>query len=395
MLLAVALLAPPAASLDGFDQGEPLSHHYTVWLDQQKLPILAAFEELAHKLDRDRDKVLTVEELAATAKRLPGNLRVDLADYTLGLAHELTGTPSIYATGYPDAAQVEETLWQLADAHADRAKLILLGRTVEGRPVHALRVSKGDGVERPKLAVVAHQHAREWMSHQAALVTLRALLQDPANADLLEAFDFWFVPLANPDGYEYSRRHEPMWRKNRGPTSLAGARGVDLNRNFEADFRPASDQPDSTDDDWGASDRPHSAMYRGAHAGSEPETRFLQALLDLPDLVGVVDVHGFGCKIVLPDEVRTDEGLYRKAAQSMLEALGSEYEILRYRELYPISGHLAAYADQRGAVAITLEVGQSFQPHPTKIERVAGQAARGVLAFARAIRSERSFPAMR
>jgi hypothetical protein len=259
-----------------------------------------------------------------------------------------------------------------------------LGPTPEGRKIVAVRVAAADGLDRPKIAVIAQQHAREWMAHQVALASLRALLEDPANADLMQAFEFWFVPLANPDGYEYSRLVDPMWRKNRGEISDSSSKGVDLNRNFPADFRRDGDSFESVEDDWGASDRPYSSQYRGGRSGSEPETRDLQKLLDLPGMLGVVDVHGFGCKVVLPNQkTRVDDKRYQSLAQSMVEALGPDYEVLRYKDLYPITGHLAAYADQRGVAGITLEVGKAFQPNPAKIQEVARVGSRGVMAFAR------------
>jgi hypothetical protein len=391
-LLALGLMLHPeaVAAQPPRPSPQPLSHRYRVQLGSELVPILAGFEELAQKLDRDRDRVLSERELEATAGRLPGDLRVDLKDYLVGLRHELTGTPSSYLWGYPDSAQIEALLEQLRARHPERVSLLSLGETAEGRQVLAVRVSTAGEGERPhKVAVIAHQHAREWMSHQAALTTLRSLLEEPEQADLLDNFDFWFVPLANPDGYEYSRQAELMWRKNRSPGPRPGLMGVDLNRNFDADYRRPEDRPDQLDDDWGASDHPASLQYRGPHAASEPETRYLQRILDLPGLLGVVDLHGFGCKIVLPDEL-SDPSAYQTSAERMREALGPEFEIIHYRELYPITGHLGAYADQRGAVAITLEVGEAFQPHPDKIEPVAGLAARGVLAFARVLRELRA-----
>ena len=349
----------------------------------ERLPILSDYEKWAAKLDRDNDKRLSFDEMAATTRDLPGGLRVDPDDYVLGMGREFSGTLSHYAAGYPDSSQIESQLTAIATAHPDLVQVTSLGPTPEGRSVTALRVGRDDGMERPRIAVVAGQHAREWMAPQVALTSLRELLEDPSNADLLQRFEFWFVPLANPDGYEYSRTADPMWRKNRGGVEEGEARGVDLNRNFDADYRREGDTAESTRDDWGASDSPYSAQYRGKTPASEPETRYLQTLLDKPGLVGVVDVHGFGCKVVLPNE--SSDPTYLASASAMKEALGPEYEVVRYERLYPITGHLAAYADQRGVIGMTLEVGGAFQPNPARIPQVAEQASRGVLAFARAM----------
>ena len=55
----------------------------------------------------------------------------------------------------------------------------------------------------------------------------------------LDQFNFHILPLANPDGYEYSRNFDRMWRKTRGHNVESpddSCLGVDGNRNFEFSF---------------------------------------------------------------------------------------------------------------------------------------------------------------
>ena len=35
---------------------------------------------------------------------------------------------------------------------------------------------------------------------------------------LLDKFNVYLLPMVNPDGYEYSRNHDRMWRKTRSKT---------------------------------------------------------------------------------------------------------------------------------------------------------------------------------
>ena len=44
----------------------------------------------------------------------------------------------------------------------------------------------------------------------------------------------YFLPVLNPDGYEYTHTHDRMWRKNRA--RYGECVGVDLNRNFRFDI---------------------------------------------------------------------------------------------------------------------------------------------------------------
>ena len=72
------------------------------------------------------------------------------------------------------------------------------------------------------------------------------------------------VPVLNPDGYEYSRTTDRMWRKNRRKNSGSKCDGVDLNRNFEKGFGTAS------------SGNPCHEDFRGPEAFSEPESAALR-----------------------------------------------------------------------------------------------------------------------
>ena len=52
-------------------------------------------------------------------------------------------------------------------------------------------------------------HAREWAAVSTTLYIIDHLLSDYANGDrsvksLLKRFDFFIVPVVNPDGYEYT-----------------------------------------------------------------------------------------------------------------------------------------------------------------------------------------------
>ena len=72
------------------------------------------------------------------------------------------------------------------------------------------------------------------------------------------------VYLLSPDGYEYSRSTDRMWRKNRRKNENSECDGVDLNRNFDKGYGDHS------------SDDPCQEDYRGPEAFSEPEAQALR-----------------------------------------------------------------------------------------------------------------------
>ena len=62
-------------------------------------------------------------------------------------------------------------------------------------------------------------------------------LLEGGGAQYLKSFNFHILPVANPDGYEFSRTKERLWRKNRSINPLAPeCVGVDLNRNWDYNF---------------------------------------------------------------------------------------------------------------------------------------------------------------
>ena len=69
----------------------------------------------------------------------------------------------------------------------------------------------------------------------------RAEAGNEAYTTLLHTRQIWFVPVVNPDSYEYNRQRHPngrgMGRKNRHPGCGSGDdTGVDLNRNYPYGF---------------------------------------------------------------------------------------------------------------------------------------------------------------
>lgn len=74
-------------------------------------------------------------------------------------------------------------------------------------------------------------HSREWLSPAVCLQIINSLVKDPESQELLEEYEFYVLPLINPDGYAYSWSTDRLWRKNRRRFAN-NCYGVDLNRNF-------------------------------------------------------------------------------------------------------------------------------------------------------------------
>ena len=67
-------------------------------------------------------------------------------------------------------------------------------------------------------------HAREWIAPATVSGILREILDNSNTSfsSLLSSLDIFILPLLNPDGYEYSRTKDRLWRKVRIRTGLSG-----------------------------------------------------------------------------------------------------------------------------------------------------------------------------
>ena len=150
---------------------------------------------------------------------------------------------------------------------------INIGTTHEARTIWAVKISDNPDVNESSTEAGVYydalHHAREPVSMQAMLYYMFWLLENygsnPEATYLVNNREIFFVPIVNPDGYEYNRQTDPngggQWRKNR--RNNGGSFGVDLNRNYGYGWGLNS----------GSSSNPSSGTYRGPSAFSEPESQ--------------------------------------------------------------------------------------------------------------------------
>ena len=135
------------------------------------------------------------------------------------------------------------------------------------------------------------------------------------------------VLCGNPDG---------MVRGTRG-----NARGVDLNRNFAT----GNWSPEPTHYKTRASDARDIALSPGSHAGSEPETTALVALIERWKPRAVVSLHAALACIDDPTASHLARQLAERCAVPLQADIG-----------YPTPGSMGTWAGERGLTLITWEL---------------------------------------
>ena len=140
-------------------------------------------------------------------------------------------------------------------------------------------------------------HSAEWITPVFCLYVIQKLIDTNLEGPL-QHFNFYILPMLNPDGYLYSWSNYRLWRKNRRPHNCSAtdippmmnrgwARnlqhlndidgtacyGVDLNRNFNISFGTYEEEEEKAASFW-------SPTYHGPDAFSEPETQAVNSAFD-------------------------------------------------------------------------------------------------------------------
>jgi len=244
-----------------------------IWQVKTDHVVLRAAEEQATRL---RQMGYTTEEVVETETHLA----------TFATAEAIAA--------YHSAGTLEQDLRQLSESQPEIAELQEIGRSLENRPIWALRIGERRGSEHKLLFMGCH-HAREWVSVEVPYLLAEHLVNSasqPPVKQWLQRGEIWVAPMVNPDGHEFSRTPETrLWRKNRRPNA-DGSIGVDPNRNYGYMWGTLNINT--------SSHVPSDPTYVGPRAFSEPETQAVRNLVARELFRGVITYHSFSQLILYP-----------------------------------------------------------------------------------------------
>ncbi|XP_056157216.1 carboxypeptidase B2 [Lampris incognitus] len=175
-------------------------------------------------------------------------------------------SPSSNNERYHSLEDIYHWINRTTQEHPDMVKAILIGSSFEKRPIYIMKVtSKKRNEGNRAMWLDCGIHAREWITPAFCMRFVQnALAHYNINQEItniLDNMDVYVLPVMNPDGYKYTWTTNRMWRKNRSFSENSSCVGVDLNRNFDANWCTE-----------GASDDPCSEIYCGQYPESEPES---------------------------------------------------------------------------------------------------------------------------
>ncbi|ORY68560.1 zinc carboxypeptidase [Pseudomassariella vexata] len=213
---------------------------------------------------------------------------------------EVAAVPSLsWFNAYHSYADHVQWVKDLQAALPQNSEVINVGTSFEGRQIQGIHLW-GTGGSGSKPAVYLHGtvHAREWVATMVVEYIAYQLVigyeNDTTVQSFLSKYDFYILPVVNPDGFVYTQSTDRLWRKNRMTRSSTSAVGTDINRNWPYKWEVAG----------GASTNPSAEDFKGLAAGDTPEVKVLKAFTDkLAAGKGIklyIDYHSYGQYILLP-----------------------------------------------------------------------------------------------
>ncbi|CAF0934538.1 unnamed protein product [Rotaria sordida] len=250
---------------------------YISQFQEYSLPFSVLVDDLQKIIDDEQQQLAADYLIRQTKSLLLGQTKVDIV-----------GTYASYddiVTFIQDKAKADPT----------HINVINIGNSHEGRPINILSIQFNPSSTR-NIWIDCGIHAREWITPATCVWMVDKLIQDynnnePAVVDLLNYWTVYIAPVLNPDGYQFTRTNDRLWRKNRRNNNFLGCYGVDLNRNYPIKWMTG-----------GASNFACSETYGGSSAQSEIETQnvvnFLNAKKGTWDMY--MSFHSYGQLWLLP-----------------------------------------------------------------------------------------------
>ncbi|KAI0472187.1 hypothetical protein GGR56DRAFT_657293 [Xylariaceae sp. FL0804] len=223
---------------------------------------------------------------------------------------QTTGVDDVFFHDYQPRAVINDWMRLLDSMFRGRGivQLFSIGKSYEGRDILGLKVGMwvGDASaslndpqpRRDTILVTGGLHAREWISTSTTNYLTWSFIQgidkDPTIAKILDHFDIIFIPVLNPDGYEYTWEVDRLWRKSRQPTGEPYCNGYDLNHAFGYRWAGTDHQDEPCSQSYGGQAPFEAVEARRLADWSRNETDHGA------NFVGYIDLHSYSQQVLYP-----------------------------------------------------------------------------------------------
>jgi len=211
------------------------------------------------------------------------------------------GADNIFFSDYQPLIVITNWMRLLQTLFPSFTNVTSIGTSYEGRDIWGFRVGEPNPDEkgpRKTILIAGGLHGREWISTSTVNYLLWSLVtsfgKDQMITKLLKRFDIVFVPVLNPDGYEYTWQVDRLWRKSRQETSLVYCRGLDLDHAFGYEWESALHQTDPCSESYGGEEPFQSTEASDIADWAKNQTE------NGVNFIGFLDLHSYSQQILFP-----------------------------------------------------------------------------------------------
>jgi carboxypeptidase T len=329
--LAAAFLSSLSA---GAAQNEPLASYRLTERDPAAVQAISRYFEITEKKG---DQFLVLVPQGQKSLFLSISPRAELLDPdTAASIRALRDAPHEFeGPGYHSFDQVMAWIDAKAKAAPALASVVDYGKSGDGRPLRALRVS-GKGKNKPTLMITAATHGDELITTEVLIALVEQMLQgygsDARFTRMVDDHEIFFIPVVNPDGFFDAARYDG----NRDP-----------NRSY-----PYPEAP------------------------NRQPTPAIQGLVDFfhaHKIAGNIDFHAYGEMVMYPWAYTYDPIAPEAAAK--LDGITKQMAATNHYDQGPISKVIYVapgsscdyYFWKAGTAAVAIEMGNSKIPLPRQI----------------------------